>query len=370
MQKFFLSPLFWLPFVLLLVVELLFRWGIWEPLVKPNSHAGSVVRLKQTERMLSDDQVEWVTLGDSRVEIGFHHGTILEERLPEAGHVSLAVGGAHLATYHAAAEFAKNKYPNLKGFVVGLAPGALQASYNGAYEFRKIEPLMRFYGLQKNPYVELSLDQFRDVTLPNASSLFALREDLMDFAKDPSERFKQLTHKMPTERLYKPMGLEPDICAFSIDDLADCQRALSTPEMLQGNQKGTFETYCNSGFANKRIADDYEPYFMSKAQIQQIADQWRLFFENALSDELTVIVVLMPEHSVMMNQVYPNNLNLVSDALFSKLEADKLTILDYQNIFLQAEKSECHYYHEMIHANITGAQLITERLLQDLASLR
>ena len=370
MQKFLLSPLFWLPFILLLGIEFLFRLGIWEPLVKPNSHAGSVVRLKQTERMLPDDQVEWVTLGDSRVEIGFNHGTVLEQRLPETGHISLAVGGAHLATYHAAAEYARNKYPRLKGFVVGLAPGALQTSYNGAYEFRKIEPLVQFYGVQKNPYVPLRWDVLQEQTLPNASSLYSLREDLIDFAKNPLERFEQLAQKKPTERLYQPMGLVPDICVFSIHNLADCQRALSMPEQLQGNQKGTFETYCNSDFANKRMAEDYKSYSMGDEHMAQIAKPWRLFFQSLVDMDINVVVVLMPEHSVMMDQAYPENMNHLADTVVAGFDPKQFTLLDYRDIFLNAEKPECHYYHEMIHANISGAEKLTSRLLKDLSELR
>ncbi len=366
MQKFFFSSLFWLPWVLLLLIELLFRWGLWEPLIKPNSHVGSVVRVKKTEAVLPDQQVNWVTLGDSRVEIGFNHGRILAQRLPETGHVSLAVGGAHLATYYAAAEYAKRKYPNLTGFVIGVASGALQTSYGGDYELRKIEPFIQHYGWQKNPLIEMDWQLFKERTLPNASSLLALRDDVVDMIKNPFLRFEQLKQNLPTQRLYQPMSLEADICPFEITDLADCQRALQQPELLRENQKITFETYCDSDFARQRITQQYRSYQMTDQHIQQIADQWRVLFAQALSDGLSLVVVLLPEHSVMTKQVYPSNLDQVMQHLLQGLPNDKLSVLDYRDIFLNREQAECHHYHEIIHPNRAGADVLTEQLLMDL----
>ncbi|MBK7013819.1 MAG: hypothetical protein IPH43_15280 [Xanthomonadales bacterium] len=54
------------PLALLVLLELVFRLGLWEPMAKPTSHAGTSVRLK---RMLLDAQlarIDFVTLGSSR----------------------------------------------------------------------------------------------------------------------------------------------------------------------------------------------------------------------------------------------------------------------------------------------------------------
>ena len=65
--------------VLLLVIvliEVVFRFGLYEPLVSPSSHSGTTITLKRALAEFGEEQVDVVTFGDSRTSQGLDNSSL------------------------------------------------------------------------------------------------------------------------------------------------------------------------------------------------------------------------------------------------------------------------------------------------------
>ena len=110
------------PLALLVLLELVFRLGLWEPMAKPTSHAGTSVRLK---RMLLDAQlarIDFVTLGSSRPELGIdHHGVAEAARQEGFIHANLSMPGVHWMSIGILTDWLQRHHPEIRGGIIALS---------------------------------------------------------------------------------------------------------------------------------------------------------------------------------------------------------------------------------------------------------
>ena len=176
------------PLLLLMLCESLFRLGIWEGMVKPDSHAGTSVRLK---RALNDpimQQLDFVTLGSSRPVYGIDHEALARIAQEHgAVHANLSMPGSHWMTVDVLTEWLAAHRPNLRGGVIAMDLTTFMYPGNGSYELAIVAP---FRGFADDAVIAAHVPAKRDemATWGAHSALYQYREDIQDFIKAPLQR--------------------------------------------------------------------------------------------------------------------------------------------------------------------------------------
>lgn len=355
MATFLKHPKFWLPLALLLVIEGLFRIGVWERMAKPGSYAGTSIATKAAAESFGFDRITGVTLGDSRTVYGFDHDW-LATAASQAGdhHVSLAMGGSHLAGLKTVAEWSLRQMPQLERVVIGVAPGSMNRIGNGSYEVALVAPFR-----QQRHYWQL-VEHFPprrgDLrSLGSLSALMAYREDLVDYLLNPRGRHKALERAAaadPVSRLTFSNPRHGNLCEFRLQSLAQCRSEL---ERLRVAGHGatpaaqTFATYCR----RPRAAA------LPESRRQALA-HWTGWLSE-LSAATQVVLVLMPEHPLLH---HPEDLEAVRSALAPWSGSANFRVLDLSGLYAE---QECRWFSDLVHANQEGARLATEALVDFLA---
>ncbi|HET6546711.1 MAG TPA: hypothetical protein VFG55_08205, partial [Rhodanobacteraceae bacterium] len=180
------------PLVLVLLVEAVFQAGVWEPLAKPASHAGTSVRL---ERALLDPavpRIDFVTLGSSRPEYGIDHAMLAAEAKRRGlVHANLSMPGSHWMTVGILTRWLARHHPEVRGGIIALSIQDLQYPGNGSYELGIVYP---FHRLSDIPWMAEHVPFAREdiESWGTWSALFGWREDIRDFITNPSRRLSSL----------------------------------------------------------------------------------------------------------------------------------------------------------------------------------
>ena len=127
----YLLPRILLPLLLLLGVEMAFRFGVWEPLAARDSHSGTSIRAKQG-LLAHTGQIDFITLGSSRAEYGLDH-QLIHEHARERGiaHLNVSQPGSHWLSITTISAWVRKHHPELKGGVIGLSYLDFQYPFNG-----------------------------------------------------------------------------------------------------------------------------------------------------------------------------------------------------------------------------------------------
>src|SRR5690554_5514490 len=142
--------LFLLPIILLLLIELIFRLGAWESLLKPNSHAFYSKQAIQYEQVFASGEVNVITVGDSRARIGINHGYITkQQRINGINHLNMTMNRSHLTTFKAVTDWSVNNLNNFDTIIIAMSKTGLNQIYYGPFELTKIQPFQSWNQLKK-----------------------------------------------------------------------------------------------------------------------------------------------------------------------------------------------------------------------------
>ena len=216
------------PLALVLLAEAAFQTGVWEPLARPQSHAGTSVRLKHA--LLDPDipHIDFVTLGSSRPEYGIDHALLASDaRMHGFVHADLRSPGSHWMTVGILTRWLARHHPEIRGGVIALSIQDFQSAGNGDYELGIVYP---FHALSDIPWMAAHVPFEHDdiASWGTWSALVQWREDIRDFVSNPSKRFASLawwkTNRPPARTLFGDPMPNGDMCAFGVDSPAACER--------------------------------------------------------------------------------------------------------------------------------------------------
>lgn len=361
MTAFFRHRKFWLPFLLLIGLELLFRVGAWESIAEPDSYAGNSIALKQALQRLGRDRVQAILLGDSRVQYGFDH-TAMFEYARENGVVlaNMSLPGTHLATHRAVSSWAADQLPQLETVIIGLSPAALSRLGNGDYEIGIVEPFRNF-----GAYITLANHFPPRLGAPaswgSVSSLASYREDFTGLLANPKRRVQRLIARDledPQRRLLFNNPAHETLCAFKLDNRVSC-----LVELTLLRSQGLADQAAAQSFANWC---EPEPA-TADAEVQKLALlAWRESLEH-LARNYRLVVVLMPGHGLLQQAGLETGGELAVETVLRPMEITGfLQLIDLRMAFSGPGLAECEGFRDLVHTNRQGMHHLTRLLLEQL----
>jgi hypothetical protein len=356
------------PLLLVLAVEALFQAGVWEPLARPASHAGVSVR---TKRALSDPAIarlDFVTLGSSRPEYGLDHALLAAEaRRHGLVHANASMPGSHWMTIGVLTRWLARRRPELQGGVIALAIDDFLYAGNGSYELGIVYPFHRPADI---PLMAAHVPFARgDLASYGAwSALFAWREDLQDFLRNPTARLDSLdwhARNRTTEYiLFGNAEHDGDMCAFGVDTLAACDRvdASATP------QADGLRNQCARlrGMASGRdsvdawLAQSPPPDVLARTRDQVRAKLRALTWPRA------PVVVLMPTPRVWTQVLARGQHAWTLSVLQPLVDEGRIRLIDGTTFFDDDADAGCAAFFDFYHQNAAGRERFTRWLLPQL----
>lgn len=357
-----------LTLLLLLVVDAVFRAGLWEPFASPGSHAGASIQLK---RALSDPQmshIDFVTLGSSRPEYGLDHEMLARQaRAHSLIHANLSMPGSHWMTIGILSEWLQRNHPEIRGGIIAVSVQDFLGVGNGSYELGIVYP---FHRLRDIPWMAQHVPINRDdvATFGTYSALFQWRSDIQDLVRDPQQRQVALqwhAQRHATEVLFSDPTSEGDMCAFGVNSLSACDRV----EASADPQAKRLLSQCRSLRQAAEHRGDYRP--LMKGALP--ADDLRLAEELVRRQlrELTwpqpPVVVLMPMPKVWTAHVTGLGAREWALSVLQPLvDEGRIHLVDATDFFDHEQETDCHAFFDFYHETPAAREQFTQWLLPQL----
>lgn len=355
----FLSPL-----LLVLLVEGLFRLGIWEPIAKPSSHAGSSIELKQALSASDFAKIGLVTIGSSRPEFGIDHEQLtLDAAEHGINYANASMPGTHWMTVGVLGGWLQRHHPEIQGGIVALSIQDFSYAGNGDYELGIVTPLRTWHDTAE---IKRSVAfNWHDVDTWGAySSLFAWRGDVQDLLRHPKQRRKALrsaAKRDPVAVLQENPTLDGDMCAIGVNDPAACETVANSPDpTLQRLAGQCRQLNANGGQRqdlNRYPRDDRLPDSMRRAR-DLIRDRLR-----GLAWPQPPVVVLMPTTGIWKNHTLPKGQHDWALEILRPLVDDgTIRVVDGTDALDGEDGTDCRYFADFYHQNAAGREAFAEWL--------
>jgi hypothetical protein len=361
-MRFLINYRFWLPFVLLLGLEFIFELGFYEPFVKIESHSGTTIRVKKALKELGYENIDYVTIGDSRADTGIDHGAVFEASLRFGQrHISMAMPGSHFTTYKMESRFLHGNLSNLKGVLLGVSSSSMTRIFNGYAELGIIQPFRNLKDYDQVPRT-IPFEIHTTESYGAVSSLFAYQQDIKDLISHPRQRIRSLLQKKRPWREVLAHGewLDFDICSINLETPEAC---LASVGQITGSEPNMPQDRLDE---YQRISDGcngarYRMNLPEGDQIERVKNSWRELL-HSLRFKKKPIVVLLPDNSLLEKYQFPAGVNEWALSILKPMaEQNEIILLDYSKRF--AVEDECKYFLDPIHLNSLGMKTITKELL-------
>ena len=356
------------PLLLLAGCEGLFRLGIWEAMVKPESHAGTSVRVKRALDDASMRKLDFVTLGSSRPVYGIDHEALArmaEER--GAVHANLSMPGSHWMTVDVLTDWLAQHRPALRGGVIATDLTTFMYPGNGAYELAIVAP---FRGMADTAtvtaHVPFRLDDL--ATWGGYSALYQYREDIQDYVRSPLERRKSLSwwhdNLSVTDVLQHNAAETREMCEFGVDTVAACDRV----DAASGAAADGLRHQCRELRAALAGRPDYAALMRQNPlppHLQQVRDNVRTRL-RALNWQRAPVVVLMPLTGAW-KEASPLGLHEWALSVLQPLvDEGRIRLIDATDALAATPEAGCHDYFDFYHQNDSGRAALMQTLLPQL----
>lgn len=354
--------------VLIVLVELAFQAGIWEPLATPASHAGTSVRLKRALNDPANARIDFVTLGSSRPEYGLDHAMIAAAAQRHGFvHANLSLAGSHWMTIGVLTRWLAREHAEIRGGVIALSIADLLYAGNGSYELGIVYP---FHRLRDIPWMARHVPFERDdmESWGALSALFAWRTDIRDFVAHPQRRFDSLSWyaaNNPTRKLFANPEPHGDMCAFGLDSLSACDRvaasATAQARRLEGQCKVILQTVAQR--------DGQEAQLHESPQIDALRETGPLVQRQlrAIAWTEPPVVLLMPVPRIWTDHALPPSLHARALAILQPLvDEGRIRLIDATGFFDHDADGGCASFLDFYHQNAQGRERFTRWLLPQL----
>jgi hypothetical protein len=353
------------PVLLLAVCEGLFRCGLWEPLVKPESHAGTSVRTKLALEDPALGPLAYVTLGSSRPVYGLDHEA-LAKLAQDKGlvHANLSMPGSHWMTVDVLTEWLVRHKPRLQGGIIASDLTSFMYPGNGSYELGIVAP---FRGINDSTsvaeHVPFKLNDM--ATWGTYSALAHYREDIQDYVRSPLQRRESVAwwreHGSSAAILLRNADDSRDMCEFGVDSVAAC----NTIDGATSPGSDGLRHQCRE----LRAAQAHRPDFgqlLRNAPLprdqQQVRDGIRARL-STLDWQQPPVVVLMPLTGAW-KEAAPIGLHEWTLSVLQPLaDEGRIRLIDATDALAGDPAQTCSYYFDFYHQNNRGRAQLMQTLL-------
>lgn len=362
--KFLLARVAWVA-VLLLAAEAAFRAGVWEPLAKPDSHAGASIALKRVLREHTKP-IDYVTLGNSRAQWGFDHAELA--RLANAHgrvHANLSMGGEDWMTMAVLARWLERERPEVRGGLVISSVQEFLTVGHGNYELALVYPLMRWQDAAL-PQEYVPIDRQEVSSFGSWSALFQYRSDLRDYLVHHETREQE--RKNPINANLSLFDLAPitrDICAAPTQTWQAC-----TSFPAANDAQRQVVNICKSVGKPNSTRADMRDYVTGKTPVPEglaVTRDHRRQQLRALRWKTPPLVVLMPVHRILENEFSGQHQHEWALSVLQPLvDEGVIRLADYTQLFdLPDGSTDCRAFFDFFHLSAWGRAELMKRLSAD-----
>lgn len=352
------------PLVLILLCEGLFRLGAWEPMTKPESHAGTSVRVKRALQDPALQKLDFVTLGSSRPVYGIDHEA-LAALAQQHGylHANLSMPGSHWLTIDVVTDWLARHRPALRGGVIATDLTSFLYAGNGSYELGIAAPF-RTFADDATVAVHVPFELKDMASWGTHSALYQYREDIQDFVRHPRQRRSALQwwRERPAEEIVLRNASDTrDMCAFGVDTVAACDKVEASTDPAADGLKHQCKELRGAlaGRADFSAQARQQPM---PEYMQRTRDAIRNRL-NALRWQQPPVVVLMPLTGAW-KEVSPLGLHEWTLSVLQPLaDSGRIRLIDATDFLQDDANSTCRYYFDFYHQNDAGRQQLMGRLL-------
>lgn len=358
-----LIPRLLLPLGLILLLEMLFRAGIWEDMTPENSHAGKTVRVI---RGLSNwpDSIDFVTLGDSRAKHGIDH-RLIADVAQEYGmtHAKLTIPGAHVLTESLLLRYLESEHPDVQGGIIATSVPALLVGQNGDHELAIAQPLSKVFHRDEILTERFSLN--RHSSWGAVSSLYQYREYIQDFVQNPGKRLSELEEEGYSDeaQLFASSSQVPDVCRLDWTNLASCA-AYSGDNAHDKHVAGL----CARWITNSEIQAGVDSYVQQPLHpaLADLIDSWQQHFRS-IKWPKPPLVILMPVSHLWYESLAPTGADQWAHRILDPLvEEGVIRLLDYSHFFEHSASPVCEVFTDPYHQSEKGMNELTDDMLPKL----
>jgi hypothetical protein len=363
---------FILPLLLVAVIDLLFQLGAWEFIASPNSHAGMSIAKKRALLDPEMTHIDFVMLGSSRPVYGIDHALLASTAATHGKvYANISVAGMHWMSLGIITDWLAEHHPEIQGGMIALSVQDFMGPGNGAYELGIAYPFHRF---EQIPWMSehVAFDRNELATYGLYSGLFEYREDIRDLIQHPQQRMKSLKyfHALDAKYVLQTNADETsNICRLQLQHRSDCEKAATldaeAAEKLKGqcailpgaNQpRGDWHAIVNGTEAPSSYLQ--KTHDLIQAQLRHLT--WKT----------PPIIVLMPMHSVWMNDALPQAAHEWTLSILQQLQDEgKIHVLDYTDLFNGPDGTDCTAFFDIYHNNIAGRDRLMQVLLPSLEKI-
>ena len=378
MIEFLKHKKFWLPLILVLFLilslEVLLRFNVWDRMIAPHSFLGNAVYRKQAIEDFGLENIHWITVGDSKSDWGLEHKAILDiQKINGDNHLRMSFESSNFMAIQATIDWSIANMPNLKGVLLGVSEDAISHLSDVTTQYNVAWPFRDFFDYQKYHYFASNYQSYAYLT---STALHVYYKDFKNFIKHLPRRFKMIERyqgKAHKNIFNYNRNLSKNICHFSLKTIQQCVQTAENLNKKHAKLRGIEQfVVANCGNENSKIRarDDLPNYYVSNANMHYIIDNWKGLFDNILAHDLNLKVMILPE-SVMYNYVIrPENARqILLTILDDYILHERFEILDSRKLFQQQSNAQqCEYYNDPIHFNNKGKTLLTQKVVASFAS--
>ncbi|MBL0165245.1 MAG: hypothetical protein IPP82_16750 [Xanthomonadales bacterium] len=355
------------PLLLLALIEIAFRLGVWEPLAAAQSHAGASIRLKQRVLDPSLAKIDFVTLGSSRPEYGIDHARIAAEAKSHGYiHANLSMAGSHWMTIGVLSAWLHEHHPEIRGGIIALAVQDLAWKSNGYYELGIVQPLRTPSGEQwietRNPFDRTQIDSYG-----SRFALFEWREDVRDFFAHPISRlnlWRKSPDKPDSNRLFENSELTGDMCHWGLNSLDACARVNAEPDAPAG-----LKNQCSQIIETLNEMPDYAE-LAKQNPVPQFMQETRDLTRRQLREldwPMPPVVVLMPMPKIWFSNAHASGWHQWALDILQPLDAEgSIHLIDATTFFDDQVDGACSEFADFYHQNAKGRAALMDSLLPKL----
>jgi hypothetical protein len=350
--------------VLVASVEILFRLGLWEPLARPSSHAGTSVRIKRTLGSTAIPRLDFVTLGSSRPEYGLDH-VMIAAAAREHGwiHADLSMPGSHWMTVGILTRWLERERPEVRGGIIALSAQDFSYPGNGTYELGIVYP---FYRLADIPWMAEHVPfQREDIDSYGVySALFEWRQDIRDFITSPRVRVKSLIRHARNDSpdaLFANPSAQGDMCRYGLDSIAACDRLEASTDTADEGLK----RQCRDIRAGLSGGLDYAT-LMQQAPLPESLEHTRDLVQTQLAQTRWAqppLVILMPMPPIWFDRHGDGLRDWALSILQPLADSGRIRLIDATHFFDGETNAGCADFFDFFHQNAAGRERLTRWLL-------
>jgi hypothetical protein len=367
MYQFFLHKKFWLSVILLitliLTAECFLRAGYYDDLLSKNSLIKRSLHRNEAIQQFGHNNINWITLGDSRTDWGLDHQRIQQLRQKNGlNHIRLSFGRSGFPAYQALTNWSLDNLPNLQGVLMGMPMSNFDQNPQIYNQKIIVWPFMNYFPEGYINKRDIS-KWFPVLNLFNNTYLSEYLPDIKDLLKNFSVRSEQFKSQEPitTQLLFESNFHQiRNVCKYKIDNLASCKQTAQKLIKRKNNNKTDKNII-------KRCHKDAKKMQLNKHQITAAVERWERLFLRYLDNGISVNMVLYPQHPIFDYLFNPEGVEEINHQVQERLaDEPNFETIDLRHVFKDNDIAFCSVYTDMLHFNEKGRKYVNNALIKHL----